>query len=277
MAHKPHPTPTALSVPFSESSRHPTIGLSWMNVRKEKVYVIVSGVVVRMDLAEWSALCDEAPEDVSHLPRDYRVQRRIPFSWFCVVDLFSVPIGETAVGPWLISGPDYALLKRIPDDARVAWRQEAEEASAWIRANQAAKPIGPGYLYLTRRTDGRGPVKLGFSREPEKRAGRLKSAYGLRHTYHVIAKRRGTDRDERALHRALRDFRIERKGSREWYRPTPDVLTCLDVLLPVARQDHDRRSHRASFSTSALIRGFQPGALPVKRVKVLSAGNSRAP
>lgn len=166
------------------------------------------------------------------------------------------------VSPYL-AGPDDTLLKVLPaamlrapalgglqgaaaDAARSvwgdAWAAELAEAEAWIAWSARAVAVKPGQLYLARAVTPAGefvgPVKLGFSRDPKRRASRLPEAYQVRTRFRVLAAVPGTSVEEGALHSRLSGSCAVRffGGGSEWYRPTPRVLSCLDRLLPEVRR-----------------------------------------
>jgi T5orf172 domain len=256
-------------VPFGSYPLRDTTGLSWQHVKKRWVWLVIDQDVMELSLNEWGALCSEAPGEIGHLALDYPRRGRVPFYWHEWVDLFSVPPGEIAESHWSLAGPEDAILKRIGGSGRVDWDAELAEYEAWVLANDAAKAVLPGYLYLIQREDGRGPVKFGFSREPEKRAGRIPAAYRKSGRFAVRAKVRGSAAEERLVHRVLAPYRLLRAGSREWYRPVTPVLTALEVIVPRVRKEMAPATRRnVSYSRAAFLRGFTPGGLPSRSMRV---------
>lgn len=266
-----HPQPTARTVICVSSSSN-ELGLHWMHLRKTRVFAIFHRHLAALSIEEWAALCDEQPVDVSRLYRDYLTPTRVPLKWTDSFDMFSVPPDESRVidAIWRPCAPDDALVKRFVLEEAVDWVEERREAEGWLISNANARPVLPGWLYLARRSDGTGPVKLGFSREPDRRVQRLPANYGLPGKYVVIAKVHGTPHDEDILGRALAKHQIKRHyGSAEWFQPLPAVLSALERLLPRVRRLHPEPKHReALHPAKAFIEGFDPAVHPKRQLHV---------
>lgn len=74
-----------------------------------------------------------------------------------------------------------------------------------------------GWIYFIQEGFG-GPIKIGFSRNPEWRIPSLQT--GNSNELRLLGKFRGTKRDEMAFHKAFLEYRI--RG--EWFKP---ILTLL--------------------------------------------------
>jgi hypothetical protein len=87
----------------------------------------------------------------------------------------------------------------------------------------SAKPVGPGFIYILKTTDGR-LVKIGYTTNLERRVMQLKSQVSvmLLTDLEVLTTFPGTRRDETLLHRRFSEFR--QRG--DWYN-----AGCLDALM----------------------------------------------
>jgi hypothetical protein len=71
------------------------------------------------------------------------------------------------------------------------------------------------------RVNGTGPIKIGYTKDPERRLMNLQgsSPYPLA----MIGLRKGTISDEKCLHNIYQKHRVS-DGGKEWYNPTKEIL-----------------------------------------------------
>lgn len=94
---------------------------------------------------------------------------------------------------------------------------EVEAALGVLRDHKAQRKGRQGYVYLIGVQGDRGGVKVGYSVNPEARVGELQT--GNFRPLVLLAKFKGTEADERALHtRYLKHNLIG-----EWFAPSPEL------------------------------------------------------
>lgn len=101
-----------------------------------------------------------------------------------------------------------------------ARNEEVEAALGVLRDHRAQRRGTQGYVYLIGEAhDDALAVKIGYSTNPEARVGELQA--GNPRTLALLAKKPGTEADERALHARY----IEHNVLLEWFRPTHELLS----------------------------------------------------
>ena len=93
--------------------------------------------------------------------------------------------------------------------------EEVEAALGVLRDHRAQKRGRPGFVYCI--TDGTA-LKVGYSVKPEARVGELQT--GNPRVLRLLAKKPGTEADERALHAKY----IQDNLLQEWFRPSAELL-----------------------------------------------------
>lgn len=71
------------------------------------------------------------------------------------------------------------------------------------------------------RVNSNGPIKIGYTKDPERRLMNLQGASPYPLT--MVGLRKGTLSDEKCLHDILQEHRII-DGGKEWYNPVKEVL-----------------------------------------------------
>lgn len=80
------------------------------------------------------------------------------------------------------------------------------------------------FVYFIRRADGMGPIKIGCSRSPTRRAYEM--SFADRPKLAVIAAVEGVFGDENELHRRFASSRV----IGEWFEPTPELVALIDEI-----------------------------------------------
>lgn len=119
---------------------------------------------------------------------------------------------------------DIPLRLRTPDE-QAQWEQEEEARMAPIRAARAeeARLRARRRVYFIQ-AGAAGPVKIGISRDVERRRGELQRLE--REPLRVLATLEGTTQDERALHQRFAAHRLHG----EWFSPAPELLAHVAAL-----------------------------------------------
>lgn len=122
--------------------------------------------------------------------------------------------------------PPIALRLRTPEE-RAAYMAEQEARLAPIRAAQAEQRrlrARRWVYFMQERGNASAPIKIGISRDVERRRGELQRAEGV--ILQVLATMEGTVKDEGALHARFAACRLHG----EWFSPAPEILAHVALL-----------------------------------------------
>lgn len=112
-----------------------------------------------------------------------------------------------------------------------------------------------GYVYVIGSTDGTGPVKFGWSHDPNVRVAQLRT--GHPGELAVLGKMPGSQTEERALHRLIEDARV--RG--EWFERTPavvEIIECLRTYLSYEASVKRMAEWGILFERPAVVRRRRP-------------------
>lgn len=136
-----------------------------------------------------------------------------------------------------------------------------------------------GFIYFVQSVDG-GPIKVGFAREVYVRLAQLQTSHSAR--LRILAVRRGSVLDERALHDRLAPSRL----SGEWFEQSDELAALIAESDPPPEPDAPKEScgrpkgpteaEMARELAAALRREFGEGPQAVKRVAKLCRVTPRA-
>lgn len=72
------------------------------------------------------------------------------------------------------------------------------------------------------RVNNNGPIKIGYTKDPERRLRDLQGANAFPLT--MVGLRKGSRSDEKCLHNIYQRHRVS-TGGQEWYNPTKEILS----------------------------------------------------
>jgi hypothetical protein len=122
--------------------------------------------------------------------------------------------------------PEFVLRLRTPEE-QAAWREGEDRRMAPIRAERAERlrlKARRWVYFMQERGNASAPIKIGVSRDVERRRGELQRAERV--ILSVLASMEGTVRDEQALHERFSAHRLHG----EWFAPAPELLSHIAAL-----------------------------------------------